>query len=406
MASFIDATGQRQEVNLTEKGMMYHYDMAIKNGLSVRQWINSQYPTQPGQPDAFSQFCLSAGLRFKKNEETGQPAANLREVLNPDAANQTGGSVITYPQVPDSRLLFPAAIQEAVDAEMATKELEAMGAFAQLIAFTDTIASDRFEQPIISYNGKKGPEDSAFRRVAQNAPAPLMLSLTAADKTRTVPTKAIGMEISHKVLQNNTLDVVARTLARFYLKADYAEWLTWLGLILNGDPDGVDTPMASVTSALSQVKADTLDATIVSNGVLTQTAFIKWLHKNSLQMVPTHAVVNLTTAMAMDNRTGRPTVMHNSVNPTDRIDAALDVVYPNIKGLKLLIMPDSASWAANTIMGLDASQAIGKVISSTASYEATQDLVMLRSMQMRWDRGYLLYRLYDDAFSVLSLTTT
>jgi len=404
MASFIDVNGQRQEVNLTEKGLMYHYDMAMKNDVSVRQWLNSQYPTQPGQPDAFSQFCLSAGLRFRKNEETGQPAANLKEVLNPDAANQTGGSTINFPQVPDSRLLFPAAIMEATNAELESKENEAMGAFAQLLAFTETIASDRFEQAIISMDGKKGPEDSAYRRVAQNAPAPLMLSLTAADKTRTVPTKAIAMTISHKVLQNNSLDTIARTLVHFQKKADYSEWLTWLGLILNGDPDGVDTPMATVTSALSQTKANTLDASIVSAGVLTQLAYIKWLHKNSLEMVPTHAVVNLTTAMAMDNRTGRPTVMHSSVNPNDRIDAPIEIIYPNLKSLKLLVMPDSASWAANTIMGLDASQAIGKVISSTANYEATQDLVMLRSLQMRFDRGILLYRLFDSAFSTLSLT--
>lgn len=404
MASFIDVTGQRQEVNLTEKGLMYHYDMAVKNNVSMRQWLNSQYPTQAGQPDAFSQFCASAGLRFRKNEETGQPAANLKEVLNPDAANQTGGSTINFPQVPDSRLLFPAAIMEATNAELESKENEAMGAFAQLLAFTETIASDRFEQAIIALDGKKGPEDSAYRRVAQNAPAPLMLSLTAADKTRTVPTKAIAMTISHKVLQNNSLDMIARTLVHFQKKADYAEWLTWLGLILNGDPDGVNTPMATVTSALAQTKANTLDASIVSAGVLTQLAYIKWLHKNSLEMVPTHAVVNLTTAMAMDNRTGRPTVMHSSVNPNDRIDAPIEIIYPNLKSLKLLVMPDSASWAADTIMGLDASQAIGKVISSTANYEATQDLVLLRSLQMRFDRGILLYRIFDSAFSTLSLT--
>ena len=82
MASFIDVTGKRQEVNLTEHGTMYHYDQAIKKGVSLRQHINATYPTQAGSPDAFSQMCVAAGLRFRKDEETGTPSANLKEILD------------------------------------------------------------------------------------------------------------------------------------------------------------------------------------------------------------------------------------------------------------------------------------------------------------------------------------
>lgn len=402
MASFVDIAGQRQEVNLTEKGAMYHYDMAQKNGMSLRQWMNSQYPTQAESPDAFSQFCASAGLRFKKDENLGIPAANLREVLDPLATNQTGGGSTVFPQIPDSRLLFPAAIMEAVNADLESKENDAMGAFSQLVAFTDTIATDRWEQAIVSQDGKKGPEDSAFRRVAQNAPPPLMLSITAADYTRTVPTKSIGMNISHKALQNNSLDMVARTMTHFYKKADYAEWLANLLLILNGDTDGVNTPMATVKSALAQVKANTLDTSIAAAGELTQKAWIAYLHSKSMTMVPTHIVTDLAGAMAIDERSGRPTVMHN--NSMDRIDAPIELIFPNMPKVSVLVMPPSSGWTANTLMGLDRSQAIGRVISSSANYEASQDLIMNRTTQFRFDRGTLLYRYYDDALSVLSLT--
>jgi len=404
MASFVDINGQRQQVNLTEKGVMYHYDMAAQEKLTLRQWINSQYPTQAGAPDAFSQMCAASGLRFKKDENLGIPSANLREILDPMAANQTGGVNTNFPQVPDSRLLFPAAIMEAVNADIESKENEAMGVFAQLIAFTDTIASDRWEQPIISTDGKKGPEDSGFRRVAQNAPPPIMLSITAADYTRTIATKSIGLSVSHKALQFNSLDLVARTMTHFYKKADFSEWLAWFLLLLNGDTDGVNTPMATVKSALAQVKAVTLDSTIAAAGVLSQDAWTSYIHSKSMTMVPNYIVTDFAGAKAIDNRTGRPTVLHDSASMLDRIDAPMELVFPKMSSVKVIALPPDSGWTANTLMGIDNKQAIGKVVSSTANYEAVSDLLMLRSMQFRFDRGSLIYRYLDDAFSVLSLT--
>lgn len=404
MVSFIDKTGQRIQVNLQEGNPMQIYADASAKKVSLRQHINSQYPTIPGGPDTFTQMCLSAGLRFKKNQETGEPAANLMEILDPLAANQTGGVNTNYPQVPDSRLLFPAAVMESIEAAMQTREKEAMGAFAELIApnYNDVIASDRWEQPVISFDGKKGPEDSAWRRTAQNAPPPLMLSLTAADVTRTIPTKAVSMSISHKVLQNNTLDVIGRTMERFYVKADYTEWVAWLGLILSGDTDATNTPMATAKSALSSITAASLDTSITVAGTMTQDAWVKYLFRNSLSMRKTHIVTDLAGAMALDTRTNRPTNQMN--NSIDRIDVAFQMIFPYGQNpVRVLAMP-TGTWSANTYMGLDASQAIGKVTSSTSDYQAVQDMVLLRTMQLRFDRGYILYRVYDDAYDTLTLT--
>jgi hypothetical protein len=405
MVSFIDKTGQRIQVNLQEGNPMQVYADAGAKKVSLRQHINSQYPTIPGGPDTFTQMCLSAGLRFKKNQETGEPAANLMEVLDPLAStNQTGGVNTNYPQIPDSRLLFPAAVMEAVESAIQTKETEAMGAFAELIApdYIDTINTDRWEQPVLSFDGKKGPEDSAWRRIAQNSPPPLMLTLTSADVTRTIPTKACGLSISHKVLQSNTLDVIGRSLERFYVKSDYSEWVANLGLILSGDPDATNVPMATAKSALSSITAASLDASIIAAGVMTQDAWIKYLYRNSLSMRKTHIVTDLAGAMALDTRTNRPTNQMN--NSIDRVDVAFQMIFPYGQNpVRVLAMP-TGTWSANTYMGLDNKQAIGKVISSSADYQAVQDMVLLRNMQMIFTRGYLLYRLFDDSFDVLTTT--
>jgi hypothetical protein len=55
-------------------------------------------------------------------------------------------------------------------------------------------------------------------------------------------------------------------------------------------------------------------------------------------------------------------------------------------------------------MGLQKADAIAKVTSSTAAYEATERQVMQRATEVRVDRGFITYRQYADAFSVMALT--
>ena len=41
------------------------------------------------------------------------------------------------------------------------------------------------------------------------------------------------------------------------------------------------------------------------------------------------------------------------------------------------------------------------ITSSTIAYQAIEAQVMKRSTEMRFDRGFILYRMYTDAFSVM-----
>jgi len=66
----------------------------------------------------------------------------------------------------------------------------------------------------------------------------------------------------------------------------------------------------------------------------------------------------------------------------------------------------TGTWSANTIMGLDSRFGLFKMTSTMAEYEALENLVIRKTTQMRWDRGFIIGRLFDDAFDVLSLTYT
>lgn len=394
----IDKDGSSSDIELS----MELYKEAADRKMSMRQLCNEKFKTAPGAPEPFKQFCASAGMRFEKNKETGQPASTLRELLDP-IQYSASGTYTSAPAVVPSRLLFPAAIQELVESKLQGKHGEATTSFESLIGTTDTVASDRLEQPVLNYGTKQGPEDSAYQRVAQNSRPPLMLSLTASDISRTIPTSAIGLEISDKAM-NVGVDWLALNLARFVKMADYNEYITALGLLMAGDPDSVNTPMATAKSALAQVKANTLDATIVAAGVITQLAYLKFLHTNSLTASKTNLIMDFSTAMALDNRTGRPTNVQN--NSTDRIDVPVRMTFPTFNNgfIDALVLPDGVGIAANTIWAIDKEFAIFKTISSTASYSATEAVVMKRSQEYRWDRGWIIGRWYDTAHSVLSLT--
>jgi len=397
----IGKDGSVAEVNLS----LELYKEAADRKLSLRQLVNQKFPTTAEAPEPFKQMCVRAGIRFKKDQETGQEASTLREMLDPisyDAANKTGGTYTSSPMIPDSRLLFPAAMMEAVENKLQGRQGEVTNAFDSVIGNTLTVASNRLEQPVISYAGKQGPEDSKFQRVAQNARPAIMLSLTASDISRTIPRSAIGLEISDEAMAT-PIDFVSLTLARFIQMADYNEYVAAFGLLLSGDPDAAITPMSAGTTALAQTKANTFDATIVANGVVTQLAWLKFLHRNSLTNMKTNLIMDFSTALALDNRAGRPTNVMN--NGTDRIDTPIRMIFPTFNDgvVDALVFPDGTI-PTNTIWSLNKEYAITKVISSTASYSATEAVVMKKSQEYRWDRGWLLYRAYDAAHEVLSLT--
>ncbi len=405
--TLIDKNGKQAELELN--GMQLHAE-ARDAKMPFRQYVNDKFPTTAEQPETFKQMCVQAGLRFQRDPETGRPATTVREALDPLATryqaattNQTGGTFTSNPAIPDSKILFAPALMEAVENAMETGENDATAAFESLVGYRESVAGTRIEQPVIDFSGKGGPEDASFSRQGQNSRPNVVLSITASDVSRVIPASSFGLEISDEAM-NSGLDLVTRTMARFYKKADYAEWVTQLGLLLAGNSDAAVTPMDDGTAALDQTKADTLDSAIVAAGAITQEAWLKYFYMNSMTMTPDKIICDYAAMDAIENRTNRPTnVMNNS---TDRMDVPYQVIYPNFaENVGMLVMP-AGTWAANTIMGIDSKNAIAKITSSSVAYQAIEAQVMKRSTEMRFDRGFIIYRMYTDAFSTLSLTLT
>lgn len=397
MAKFIDKDGQFQaEVNI---GGLDIYKEAVKKGISARQLINKKFPTQAGQPEPFKQMCANAGIRFQADPLTGQPASTMDEIINPEIQ---AGSFVSQPGVPESRLLYPAAQLALMEDKLNSNEDQVTSVLDSIVGFKQTISTRKFEQPVLNYQGGKGPEDSQYQHISQNTRPALMLSLTASDVSRVVPTTSIGMEISQEALQSTPMDFVGMTFARFDKVASYNSWVSNLTYLLSGDPDSQVTSFSAGTSALSTFTAQSLDAAVTTAGTISHKAYRAYLLKQPLTMFPDTVICDTTAAMAVEDRAGRPTnVMNNS---TDRIDAPMKMIWPPVPDSINFIGLPIGTFPANTLMGIDSSQAIGKVTSLFSEYRAIEDVVMKRSQEMRFDKGSLYYRIFDDAFSVMTLT--
>ncbi len=397
---FIDRAGQQCEENLD----VNIYRTAENEGMSVRQYINKKYPTRADDKDAFTQMCASAGIFFAPQRKAGVKSPTLKQLFD-EPVKDASGSIVRDAS-PASRILFPAAVIEYVESKLERDLTSGPNAFDSMIAVQQNINGAKFEQPIVNFTGYGGPESARARRIAQLDKPSMMVSITASDITRTLPTSAIGLEMSKEAQAAYTLDFIGMTLARYFAVERYNIMKEALLAILQGDADGTNSSIATVQSALAQTKADTLDALVTVAGTLTHKAWIKWLFRNIKYRRIDTIVTDIDGLLAIENRTGRPTNVQD--NSKDRIDRPFTVSYPGFEDqpVRVFVLETADGWPANTIMGFDSRSAIMKVTNMLADYVAVEEFVLQKKTAMRFDSGVLYSRLYDEAFDTLSLTLT
>jgi len=97
-----------------------------------------------------------------------------------------------------------------------SRDLQAVLAefFDQMVGNEVTVNTNRYEQPVVSYTKVETARRQAISQLAEPS---RMLTITAADVMRTIPTESIGLEISDQALQATTLDLVGLSLRRLRL---------------------------------------------------------------------------------------------------------------------------------------------------------------------------------------------
>lgn len=385
---FTDADGARQEVDLD----VTVYREAAENNMSVPQFLNLKFPTQPEtHGTAFEQFMASCGLFVRADNTYGIKPPSMKEIFEGAAQMQAGG-LITREAAPASRILFPSVVLEAVENKLRDNTTGYVALFDSLVSRTDTINGHKFDQPVLDFSG---PEGARMKPIAQGATPHTMLTIKASDVSRRIPTYSLGMEITKEAQAASSLDLVTMALTRQAEIERAAIVDEAIKAMYAGDAD-------AGYGALSAVKANTFDTSINAAGSLTHKAWVKWLRKGWRHRQIDWVFCDLDTALIIENRTGKPTNQNDDPN-SPRIDALSSVANPAWQGVKIFLLEDGLL-PANTILGIDSRYAIWKVQSSAADYSAVEEFVLRKTMALRFDMGYQYYRQFDQAFEVLSLT--
>lgn len=382
-----DAKGANVPVDLS----VSLYKDAADAGLSLKQHLANIYPTNVEKNgSAFEQLLDQCGILVRGNKEFGLRASSMDDVLNPKEA----ASAITRDGVPASRLLFPAVILDVIEDKLTVDYDTNPSALTSMLAQDISIPGDRWERPVLNFSN---PEAARGQAVSQLSLPNSMLTITASDKSQRIPNWAIGMEISEQALKSTTLDLVGLAVARQAAVEGNERANGFILSLLNGD---VDLGMAALSSFAGKVQtAASIDAA-ASTGI-TQKAWMTWLTQRTNKRMITHVVTDIAGAMAIEGRAGKPVVTTD--NPTsNRIDTLFQVINPMWPSQVKIFLTNDVNWPAKTIMGFDGRYGVTRVKSLTAQYSAVEQFVLKRSTAMRIDKGELVYRLFDEAFEVLT----
>lgn len=388
MAAFRDPSGAIQQLPMD----VSMYALAGQDGMSLPDFLNRQYRTDANAfGSTFEQICASEGIFMRSNAKLGIRASTMDQILNP----RISAGITTTDSAPASRILYPAVFLQAIEDKLAQNLNNATLGLDQMIAVDDSINGARYEQPKINFDR---PEAARSMSTAQLARPASMMTITVSDKPGTIPSWALGLEISDQAAASQSLDLVTLSVARQIEVERNERAYSHLLALLNGDPDKGDISL----SAAGRVRTSTSFDAAATGGVLTQTAWVKYLANNSVYRTIDYVVGDLDAALAIERRSGKPVITSDN-GTSKRINTEMDVINPQWPNQVKFFLTLDPAWTPGAVMGLDSRYGVRRIRNLQADYTAIEAFVLRRAKAMRFDSGEAVHRLFDTAFDVLTI---
>ena len=375
----------RSEIELSAK----IYEEAHDAKCTVPQYLERTYGENVDTAvhgSVFSQLLAQCNMNLTNDKSTGLGSASLREIYDGSIS-----AAITKEAVPLSRILMPAAVLALVEKKRSADNSSDIAAFEKLLAVDTSIAGNRFEQPEFDASGAEFQEVS---RIGQLQVPNLIGKLTVSERSGYIPTYSFGVEISDDAVKAMTIDQISIYLNRMASAQAAARVDMHINSLIMGDKDVAQ-------AALVSVGANTFDAA-ATGGKLTHRAYVKWLRHNRRLRTISHILCDEETYYRIVDRAGRPTA--TTVRVEDKEIQAYDARVMNLGFTEpeIFVVNDGVL-PSGVIAGIDSRFAIARIRNSEADYQASEQLIMRRGEQMRFDEGEVVYRLDDTAFTLLDI---
>ena len=373
-----------------EKGLQLWFE-ATQKGVSFQQHVNSVFGQHLSTEEAarfgtpFQQMLRAEGIRMQYNPVTGERPPRMSAIMGSGVVRPDGSQALTAA----GRLLFPATILQWIESELMQNTEGYTGAFNSLVAYTSASDSVLVQQPVINFAAAR---DSLPQSVAQGAEAPMMMTISLSNRTFNIPTRGIALEVTDDAQKALQIDYIGMSLQEQIRGMEVANVNEALSGLVNGDTDrGI--------SALPGENLSAYDSAVVapssSTPGLTNKAWVKWLRRAWWKMQITDVFLNEDTVFPIQDRIGRPTVFTDPANDM-RLTAQGYVTSP-LRGIadtvNLFIVPDGVGIGANTLVGIDRTKAIHKIVVASATYSAVEAYVLRRTTGMRFDSAVFYTRM-------------
>lgn len=377
-----DSTGALAEVEVDLASFRAASEAGFAHGLKA---LDAKINTNPDQLKASLQVYTQMGLHRK----------DLTIKAAMDMAGYQGAS--TQDNSITGRLVTQAFLMDTIENKLRENDYGIMGIFNGRAAVTDSINGTKFERPILNF---ARPEQGRSQGIAQLSEPTRMLLLTASDKSYRIAGTSIGIEYSDQAAASVSLPIVSLSMQRQAETEALERIEDQLLAFLNGDIDLDMAPLASVAGAVKTAKS--FDPSL-GVGELSQLAWVSFMFEGSRKRQIDTIITDLKGALAIEQRKGRPTVQTDDAT-SKRIDTGMSILNPTWPTEVKVIISQDPNWPANTIVGFDSRYGYHVVTSTSLSYSATEEFAIRRSTKLRIDSGSIAYRLFDDAWSVLTLT--
>lgn len=383
--SIVETGGKKHEVPIT----VNIYTEAADAKLSVPDYLQQKYGQNADRN--YAKGNVFAQMMASINTPIDEKGKGFRGMVLGDVLNGTFRAATTEDAKSASTILAPAAILSIVEENPQEDHSDTITMFEKLIAVDESVPNKRFEMPIFDSSNADIQQTSA---IGQLATPNIVGQLKVSEKAYAIPTFSYGVEVSDEALTALTIDHVALYLRRLRKQFAYNLISQQLSGVINGDKD-MDMTALDVTP-ITQFDRE------AGNGKLTHRGYVKWLRSGWKFHQADFVLCNEDDYFEIIDRKGRPTVTTNPVTNTEQMAYPARPINMHLNEPQIFILEEGII-PAGTLVAIDSSGAIARVRNSKANYEATEDLVMRKGKQMRFDEGQIVYRHDTSAWKVTTL---
>lgn len=396
MTQIIGKNGESYELELN----LDHYRAAFDAGMTLPQYLNTQYDADTSVGSVYEQCLASNNLVTRPSREYGVKSPTMAQVLEGKVDINMGA--ITRNEGNDrngvvGRLLFPSIITEMVSSILFDDNSSYESIFNRLVSSTISVDSPRYDTPMIDVSA---PRNERSMPIAQNSEPRSLLSISLSEKSQRLPTFSIGISITDEASRATTLDLVSLAIRNQAL-GERAKIIdeALVSMIYGSYDMGISNLSAATTTAASW------DPNALAMVSFTNKAYIKWLRSQWKKMNVNWVICSLNTYLAVESRTGRPTYFVDEPSQA-RLSSMISAANPGIPDQINYFLVEPEIVPDGTLVGIDSTRAITKIIYSGAQYSAIENFVLRKSTSYRfdWSENYQRTLNGTDGWRVLNMT--